>query len=113
MMGTIAEILSDEKGLVWPEEVAPFKVNLLNLKPTDTTTTQVAEGLYAALQRAGIEVLYDDRDLSAGEKFAEADLLGCPWQAVVGPKGAAAGVVEWANRKTGVKTELPTGKWPW
>ncbi|MCA3244476.1 MAG: prolyl-tRNA synthetase [Alphaproteobacteria bacterium] len=113
MMGTIAEILSDEKGLIWPEEVAPYKVNLLNLKASDATTTQAADALYDTLQRAGVEVLYDDRDVSAGEKFADADLLGCPWQAVVGPKGAEKGVVEWANRRTGAKQELPVGQWPW
>ncbi len=113
MMGTIAEILSDDKGLIWPEEVAPYKVNLISLKASDPATQQAADALYESLQRAGIEVLYDDRDLSTGEKFADADLLGCPWQAVVGPKGAANGVVEWVNRKSGTKQELPVGTWPW
>jgi prolyl-tRNA synthetase len=80
LMGVIVEKFNDEKGIIWPESVAPFKVHLLALAGTDGTA------VYDDLQRAGIEVLFDDRDMSAGEKFAEADLLGIPWRAVVSPK---------------------------
>lgn len=103
----------DANGIIWPEPIAPYKVGLINLKVTDATTTQAAEALYTSLQAKGITVLYDDRDASAGEKFADMDLIGLPWQAVVGPKGAAAGVVEWKHRATGQKSELPTGQLPW
>lgn len=112
VMGTIAEVLSDEAGLVWPDEVAPFKVGLINLRFADEACKAAADKLYADFRAAGVEVLYDDRDASAGEKFAEMDLLGLPWQAVVGPKGLERGVVEWKNRKTGAKSELPMGQWP-
>lgn len=80
LMGVIVEKFNDEHGIVWPESVAPFRVHLLALGGAD------GGAVYQDLQRAGIEVLYDDRDISAGEKFAEADLLGIPWRAVVSPK---------------------------
>ncbi|MDP2598221.1 MAG: aminoacyl--tRNA ligase-related protein [Candidatus Liptonbacteria bacterium] len=80
LMGVIVEKFNDENGIIWPESVAPFKVHLLALNETDGTPT------YKALQKAGIEVLYDDRDATAGTKFAEADLLGIPWRLVVSPK---------------------------
>ncbi len=80
LMGTVAEVLSDEKGLVWPASIAPFDVHLLELGRAD------GKKAYADLQAAGLTVLYDERDLSAGEKFADADLIGIPWRAVVSPK---------------------------
>lgn len=80
VMGTIAEVSSDERGLAWPEEVAPFQAHLIELPGGEGAP------LYRDLQAAGIEVLYDERNLSAGEKFAEADLLGIPWRAVVSAK---------------------------
>jgi prolyl-tRNA synthetase len=79
-MGVIAEKCNDERGLIWPDSVAPFRVHLLALGGADGTA------VYQHLQRAGIEVLYDDRDASAGEKFAEADLIGIPWRVVVSTK---------------------------
>jgi prolyl-tRNA synthetase len=79
-MGVIVEKFNDKNGIIWPESVAPFKVHLLALNGVDGTH------VYNDLQKAGVEVLYDDRDLSAGEKFAEADLLGIPWRLVVSPK---------------------------
>jgi prolyl-tRNA synthetase len=113
MMGTIAEILSDDKGLIWPDAIAPFKVNLINLKVADAACTRAADEFYAKLQTAGISVLYDDREASGGEKFADADLIGCPWQATIGPKGLEKGIIEWQRRQTGEKTETPLGQWPW
>jgi prolyl-tRNA synthetase len=80
LMGVIVEKLHDEKGILWPESVAPFQVHLLALNGAD------GDPIYKAFQKAGIEVLYDDRDKGAGEKFAEADLIGIPWRAVVSPK---------------------------
>src|SRR5258708_3737407 len=80
LMGVIVEKFNDEKGIIWPESVAPFKALLLALAGADGTK------VYESLQKAGIEVLYDDRDASAGEKFAEADLIGIPWRLVVSPK---------------------------
>jgi len=80
VMGTIAEIKSDAEGLIWPESVAPFRVHLLALNGAE------AKNIYADLQKAGVEVLYDDRDMSAGEKLVESSILGVPFRAVVSPK---------------------------
>jgi prolyl-tRNA synthetase len=80
LMGVIVEKYNDENGIIWPEAVAPFRAHLLALNGADGTK------VYEALQKEKIEVLYDDRDLSAGEKFAEADLVGIPWRLVVSPK---------------------------
>jgi len=79
-MGVIVEKYNDERGIVWPESVAPFAVHLLALGGAD------GEKIYDSLQKAGIKVLYDDREMSAGEKFAEADLIGIPWRIVVSAK---------------------------
>ena len=92
-LGTIVEVCHDEKGIIWPEEVAPFKIHLLSLNETEE-----ADKVYANLQVAGIEVLYDDRDLSAGEKFADADLIGCPYRVVISKKSLAAGGAEVKKR---------------
>ena len=87
LMGVIVEKFNDEKGIVWPESVAPFRVHLLALGDMKTDVDRTRGGkVYEHLQRAGVEVLYDDRDVSAGEKFAEADLIGIPWRIVVSPK---------------------------
>ncbi|HET6159178.1 MAG TPA: proline--tRNA ligase [Dongiaceae bacterium] len=106
MPAAIIEASHDDNGIIWPEEVAPFKVGLINLKIDDAASTRMCDDLYVKLQNAGIEVLYDDRDERAGAKFAEMDLIGLPWQMVVGPRGAAKGQVEVKNRKTGEKVEL-------
>jgi prolyl-tRNA synthetase len=79
-MGVIVEKYNDEKGIVWPESVAPFAVHLLALNGVDASAT------YESLQKAGIQVLYDDRETSPGEKFAAADLIGIPWRVVASPK---------------------------
>jgi prolyl-tRNA synthetase len=80
-MGTMVEILADDKGLVWPKEIAPFQVHLVNLKAEEK-----AQEVYSVLLKAGVEVLWDNRDLRAGEKFADADLLGIPMRLVVSEK---------------------------
>ena len=106
LMGAIIEANHDDNGIIWPEAVAPYKVALINLRADDATCAAAGDDLYAKLQAAGIEVLYDDRDERGGAKFATADVIGLPWQLVLGPKGLAAGVVELKNRRTGEKVEL-------
>ena len=106
LVGTIAECLADDNGLIWPESVAPYKVGIINLKQGNDVTNKACEDMYAKLQAAGVEVVYDDRDESAGSKFANMDLLGIPWQIVAGPRGLEKGTVEMKNRRTGEKQEL-------
>jgi prolyl-tRNA synthetase len=93
LMGVIAEIFSDDKGLVWPAAVAPFAVHLVRLGTSDATVS-AADELYADLRKRGVEVLYDDRDLRPGEKFADSDLLGIPVRFVVSDKTVEAGKIE-------------------
>ncbi len=104
VMGTIAELFADEKGLSWPEEVAPFRYHLVNVLPEDETATAFADELYSALSKK-TAVIYDDRSMRAGEKFADADLLGMPWRITVG-RDASSGMVELTNRKTGEMEKL-------
>ena len=105
LVGAIIEAKHDDAGIIWPEAVAPFKVVLINLRVDDAACLAACDGLYAQLNAAGVEVLYDDRDERGGAKFATADLIGVPWQLVVGPKGLAAGVVE-LKRRGGDKVEV-------
>ncbi len=102
VMGTIVETLSDENGIVWPEEVAPFKAHLIvvDSKEGDKARKE-ADRLYSALTEKGIEVLYDDRDARPGEKFADADLMGMPYRIVVSDKTLAAGGYEVKKRADG------------
>ncbi len=98
LMGVIAETFSDEKGLSWPKEVAPFRVHLVRLGESDTVKTY-ADTLYTELLEKNIEVLYDDRELRPGEKFADSDLVGIPTRFVVSEKTVAEGKVEVKERK--------------
>ncbi len=100
LMGTIVECLSDEKGIVWPEAVAPFKIHLLSLGDSDAVK-QESEDLYNDLSGSGVEVLFDDRSASAGEKFADADLIGIPYRIVVSEKSLMKGGVEMKKRSDG------------
>ena len=106
LMGAIIEASHDEAGIVWPDAVAPYRVGLINMRADDTECAGAADALYAQLQAAGVDVLYDDRDERGGAKFATMDLIGLPWQIVVGPKGLKNGVVELKRRATGEKVEL-------
>ena len=106
LVGAIIEASHDENGIIWPESVAPFKVGLINLRVGDAKCDSVCQGIYDTLQAKGVIVLYDDTDERAGGKFASMDLIGLPWQLVVGPKGAEKGMVELKNRKTGEKQEI-------
>lgn len=106
LMGAIIEASHDTGGIVWPDAVAPFAVALINLRSDDAECAAACEGIYAELTALGVEVLYDDRDERGGAKFATADLIGLPWQLVVGPKGIKAGVVELKRRAGGAREEL-------
>jgi prolyl-tRNA synthetase len=107
LVAAIIEASHDDNGIIWPEPVAPFDVGVLNLKMGDAGTDGACQELYTALQGAGFDVLYDDRDERPGAKFANADLIGLPWQVVVGPKGLAEGKVELKRRGGGERELLP------
>jgi len=94
------------RGIIWPRAVAPFDVAVVNLKPDDEACTACAEELYANLGAAGGDPLMDDRDERPGAKLASIDLIGIPWQIVIGPRGMANGVVEVKNRATGEAVEV-------
>ncbi|ATU72090.1 Prolyl-tRNA synthetase [Gluconacetobacter sp. SXCC-1] len=102
LVAAIIEASHDENGIIWPESVAPFRAVIINLKNGDAQCDAICEKLYAA---APDDLLYDDRAERAGAKFADADLLGHPWQLIVGPRGAKEGKVEVKNRRTGERTE--------
>jgi prolyl-tRNA synthetase len=106
LVGAIIEASHDEAGIIWPESVAPYRVGLISLKPDDPKTREVCEDLYQKLGNAGVEVLYDDSDERAGAKFSTFDLIGLPWQVIVGPRGLATGQVEIKNRKTGERQTM-------
>ena len=93
LVAAIIEAFHDDAGIKWPEAVAPFKVAILNLKQGDSATDAACEGLYRDLSAKGVDVLYHDLDERPGSKFATADLIGVPWQVVIGPKGLAVGHV--------------------
>ncbi len=101
LVAAIIEAFHDEAGITWPEQVAPFKIAILNLKQGGTDTDFACEHLYRTLAARGVEVLYDDLDRRPGAKFASADLIGIPWQILVGPKGLAEGKVEVKKRVDG------------
>lgn len=100
-MGILTEVFADDKGLVWPEEVAPFRYHLLSLGHAGDGVSETADTLYADMTQAGIDVLYDDRDVRAGEKFAESELLGIPTRIIVGKDASMTGEFEVVNRATG------------
>ena len=103
LVGAVIEASHDDSGIIWPDSIAPFKAVIINLRRGDAACDAMCEALYA---RLGNDALYDDRDERAGGKFADADLMGHPWQIIVGPRGAAAGKVELKRRATGERTEL-------
>ncbi|MHB1330876.1 MAG: aminoacyl--tRNA ligase-related protein [Minisyncoccota bacterium] len=105
VMGTIVEVLSDEKGIVWPKTVAPFAVHLV-LVSEDEKIKSIADEVYKTLNDEGIDVLYDDRNVRAGEKFADADLIGIPKRVIVGNKTLESKLYELKDRKSGETTEI-------
>ncbi len=105
LVGAIIEANNDEKGIVWPKNVSPFDVCLVNLKQSDPKTDELCERLYTGVSQMGREVLYDDRDERAGVKFNSMDLIGIPYRITVGPRGAKSGKVELVYRNTGKSEE--------
>jgi prolyl-tRNA synthetase len=106
LVAAIIEASHDDAGIKWPEAVAPFKVAILNLKQGDSGTDAACESLYRDLTAKGVDALYDDTDQRAGGKFATADLIGVPWQVMIGPKGLAAGTLEVKKRADGSRENL-------
>jgi prolyl-tRNA synthetase len=107
LVPAIIEASHDDNGIIWPVSVAPFEVELINLKAGDHDTDFACDKLYDALQDAGLDTLYDDRDQPAGAKFATADLIGIPYQLILGPRGLKEGKAEIKHRKTGERETLP------
>jgi prolyl-tRNA synthetase len=106
LVGAIIEASHDEAGIIWPDAVAPYDVGLINLKAGAEATDAASEGIYDRLKKAGFSVLYDDLDQRAGAKFASMDLIGLPWQVIVGPKGVERGEIELKRRATGERETM-------
>ena len=102
----IIEASHDEAGIIWPAAVAPYQVGVINLKTGDTACDAACENIYYRLNTNGFDALYDDREERAGAKFADMDLIGLPWQVIVGPRGVGKGVVELKRRATGERHEV-------
>ena len=109
LVPAIIEASHDDNGIIWPVSVAPFEVELINLKAGDKDTDAACETLYSELQAAGLEVLYDDSDQPAGAKFATADLIGIPYQIILRPRGLKEGQAAVPPRKSGERESLPIG----
>lgn len=106
LMASVAEVRNDEKGIIWPVSLAPWKMSIISLSPkngNDTSIDDNAKKIYTSLRANGLDVIWDDRKASAGEKFADADLLGIPMQFVVSPRNLEKGLIEWKERATGNK----------
>jgi len=101
LMGTVVELYGDQKGIVWPKSIAPFQVHLVEISSESEEVSKEAAELYRTLTEAGVEVLWDDRNLRAGEKFADSDLIGIPLRVIVSEKTIAAGVFECIERGSG------------
>jgi prolyl-tRNA synthetase len=106
LVAAIIEASHDDSGIIWPDSVAPWAAGLVTMRFDDEPTTSAAEALYGKLQSAGVEVLYDDRDERGGVKLTTMDLIGLPWQVIIGPRGIAAGTVELKRRATGEREEV-------
>lgn len=105
LVGAIIEASHDERGIIWPEPVAPFDITILNLHTKNTKCNEAAQKIYDDLSQCK-EVLYDDRAISVGEKLADADLIGIPWQIIIGQRKIESGTVELKNRRTGETIEM-------
>lgn len=106
LVGAVIEASHDRAGIVWPEAIAPWRVGIVTMRADDEDSLAAAESLYERLGEADVEILYDDRDERGGAKLASMDLIGLPWQVIVGPRGIAAGTVELKRRSTGEHEEL-------
>ncbi len=107
LVPAVIEASHDDNGIIWPVPVAPFEAVVINLKAGDAATDGACEKLYGELNAAGLDTLYDDRDQPAGAKFATADLIGIPYQLILGPRGLKEGQAEIKHRKTGERETLP------
>ncbi len=107
LIAAIIEASHDENGIIWPESIAPFDIALINMKAGDADCDRVCGEIYEGLTAGGLDVLYDDTDQRPGGKFATADLIGLPWQVIIGPRGVAAGEAEVKNRRTGERFTVP------
>jgi prolyl-tRNA synthetase len=106
LVPAIIEASHDENGIIWPASIAPFDAVVINMKSGDEACDAACETIYAALNNAGFDTLYDDKDDRAGTKFATADLIGVPVQIIAGPRSVANGEVELKDRKTGARETL-------
>jgi prolyl-tRNA synthetase len=106
LVGAIIEASHDDSGIIWPESVAPWRVGIVTMRQDDAPSAAAADNLYGKLTAAGVEVLYDDRDERGGVKLGSMDLIGLPWQVIIGPRGIAVGTVELKCRSTGEREEL-------
>ena len=106
LAGAIIEASHDDDGIIWPDNIAPFKAGLINLKTGDAACNAACDGAYKDLREKGEEILYDDREARTGAKFADMDLIGVPWQLIIGPRGLKSGVVEIKHRASGERQEL-------
>jgi prolyl-tRNA synthetase len=106
LVGAIIEASHDEAGIIWPEAVAPWRVGIVTMRADDAPSIVAAEELYAKLSACDVETLYDDRDERGGVKLGSMDLIGLPWQVIVGPRGIASGTVELKRRATGERDEI-------
>ncbi|MEM9331342.1 MAG: proline--tRNA ligase [Pseudomonadota bacterium] len=106
LVAAIIEAFHDDKGIIWPEAITPFDIGIVNMKPNDENCTRESEKIYQGLTNSGLEVLYDDTDKQAGAKFATMDLIGVPWQIVVGPRGLANNEIELKRRADGERTMM-------
>ncbi len=110
LVGGIIEASHDKDGIIWPEAVAPFHVGLINIKVGDAEADATSDKIYKTLQAKGVDVLYDDRNQPGGAKFAAMDLIGLPWQIIIGPRGLKDGIAEVKNRKTGARENVALDK---
>jgi prolyl-tRNA synthetase len=106
LVAGIIEASHDKDGIIWPESVSPFDIGLINIKTGDAEADAACEKLYKGLSAKGKDVLYDDRNAPGGAKFAAMDLIGVPWQIIIGPRGLKEGVAEIKNRKTGARENV-------
>ena len=110
LVGGIIEASHDKDGIIWPEAVAPYDIGLINLKTGDAEADAACDKIYAALTAKGKDVLYDDRNQPGGAKFATMDLIGLPWQVIIGPRGLKEGIAEVKHRKTGARENVALDK---
>ena len=106
LVAGIIEASHDAAGIIWPESVSPFDIGLINIKSGDAEADAASEKIYKGLTAKGKDVLYDDRNAAGGAKFAAMDLIGLPWQVIIGPRGMKEGVAEVKNRKTGARENV-------